>query len=168
MIREIEGDILLSRAQVIAHGIAPHDHFDTGLALALRERWPSMVRDYRHAIRDRPLEPGGIWAWSGLDADGSTRTIVNLLTQDMLPGGAAARPGKATLENVGRALKALARHAREHGVRSIALPRLATGVGGLAWSDVEPLVRQHLGDLGVPVFVYVVYRKGVAGAEGLG
>ena len=25
------------------------------------------------------------------------------------------------------------------------LPRLATGVGGLAWSDVEPLVRQHLG-----------------------
>ncbi|MGV2462925.1 UNVERIFIED_CONTAM: Appr-1-p processing protein, partial [Pseudomonas aeruginosa] len=49
MIREVEGDILLSGAQVIAHGIAPQDHFDSGLALALRERWPSMVRDYRHA-----------------------------------------------------------------------------------------------------------------------
>ncbi len=38
MIREVEGDILLSSAQVIAHGIATHDPFDSGLALALRER----------------------------------------------------------------------------------------------------------------------------------
>ena len=168
VIREIEGDILQTRAQVIAHGIAPHDHFDTGLALALRERWPSMVRDYRHAIHDKPLEPGQIWAWSGVDADGSTRSIVNLLTQDMLHRGPSAKPGKATLENVGRALKALARHVREQNIRSLALPRLATGVGGLEWSDVKPLVKQHLGDLGVPVIVYETYRSGVAADEGLG
>ena len=36
MIREVEGDILLSDAQVIAHGIATADPFDSGLALALR------------------------------------------------------------------------------------------------------------------------------------
>jgi O-acetyl-ADP-ribose deacetylase (regulator of RNase III) len=69
MIREVEGDILLSKAQVIAHGIAPQDHFDSGLALSLRERRPSMVRDYRHAAHAAP-EPGGIWVWSGVDADG--------------------------------------------------------------------------------------------------
>jgi O-acetyl-ADP-ribose deacetylase (regulator of RNase III) len=168
VIREIEGDILLSRAQAIAHGIAPHDHFDTGLALALRERWPSMVRDYRHAIHSRPLEPGEIWVWSGVDADGSARGIVNLLTQGMLHGGPAGKPGKATLENVGRALKALARLVREESIRSVALPRLATGVGGLAWSDVKPLVQQYLGDLDVPVLVYEVYRPGVQADEQLG
>lgn len=167
MLRETEGDILLTRAQVIAHGIAPQDHFDSGLALALRERWPSMVRDFRHAVHAKPLAPGEIWAWAGVDADGATRGIVNLLTQDMLHGGASARPGRATLENVGRALKALARHVREHGVKSVALPRLATGVGGLAWGDVKPLIGQHLGDLGVPVIVYEVYRKGVQADEGL-
>ncbi len=167
MIRDIEGDILLSRAQVVAHGIAPHDHFDTGLALALRERWPSMVRDYRHAFHDRPLEPGEIWAWSGVDADGRTRRIVNLLTQGMLQGGPAGRPGKATPENVGRALKALARYVREEKVESLALPRLATGVGGLEWQDVEPLVRQHLSGLEIPVLVYTTYRAGVQGNEGL-
>ena len=43
MIREVEGDILLTKAQVVAHGVAPGDHFDSGLALALRERWPAMV-----------------------------------------------------------------------------------------------------------------------------
>ena len=78
MIREVAGDILLTRAQVIAHGIAPHDHFDTGLALALRERWPSMVRDYRHAIHAKPLEAGEIWAWAGVDADGRTLRYVRV------------------------------------------------------------------------------------------
>ena len=46
------------------------------------------------------------------------------------------------------------------------LPRLATGVGGLAWEDVKPLVVQHLGDLKIPVYVYTVYHAGQKAAEG--
>lgn len=168
MIREVEGDILLSRAQVIAHGIAAQDHFDTGLALALRERWPSMVRDYRHAIHGKPLEAGELWLWRGVDADGSTRGIVNLLTQDMLHHGPNGKPGKATIENVSRALKALARLVADEGITSVALPRLATGVGGLDWSEVKPLVQRHLGELGIPVIVYEVYRAGQRADEKLG
>jgi O-acetyl-ADP-ribose deacetylase (regulator of RNase III) len=168
MIRETEGDILLSNAHYIAHGIAPHDHFDTGLARALRERWPSMVRDYRHAIHGKPLQPGAVWAWAGVDEDGRTRGIVNLLTQDMLHPGPDAKPGKATLENVAHALKALSRLAGDLKVSSLALPRLATGVGGLEWSEVSPLVHQHLGSLDLPVIVYRTYRPGVKADEGLG
>ena len=41
---------------------------------------------------------------------------------------------------------------------SIALPRLATG--GLDWSEVEPLIKKHLGDLDIPVYVYTVYHAG--------
>ena len=167
VIREVEGDILLSQAQVIAHGIAPHDHFDTGLALALRERWPSMVRDYRHAIHGKPLAPGEIWMWRGVDAAGSTRGIVNLLTQDMLHDGPSAKPGKATTENVSRALKALAKLAADAGLTSIALPRLATGVGGLEWNEVKPLVERHLGELDIPVLVYETYHKDQQADEGL-
>ncbi|MBU8976858.1 macro domain-containing protein [Lysobacter sp. MMG2] len=162
MLKEVEGDLLLTNAQVIAHGIAPEDHFDSGLALALRERWPSMVRDYRHAMRREPLEPGDIWAWSGVDEGGRRIEIVNLLTQDMHRGHA----GKASLLNVSHSLKALARHVREEGIRSLALPRLATGVGGLEWVDVRPLV-QHLGELGIPVIVYTTYHADVAANEGL-
>ena len=43
MITKVRGDILLSGAQAIAHGVAPHDHFNQGLALALRERHPADV-----------------------------------------------------------------------------------------------------------------------------
>lgn len=45
MIHEVTGDILLTKAQAIAHGVAPNDHFETGLALALRERWPEQLGD---------------------------------------------------------------------------------------------------------------------------
>lgn len=165
MIREVEGDILLSGAQVIAHGIAPQDHFDSGLALALRERWPSMVRDYRHAAHARAPEPGGIWVWAGVDEQGKTQCIVNLITQGMLHSGRSAKPGKASLEDVGHALRELARYVRSEGVSSLALPCVATGVGGLDWSEVKPLVVRHLGDLEIPVILYEVYRKGVAAEE---
>lgn len=40
MIYEVSGDILLSEARAIAHGVAPNDNFATGLALSLREHWP--------------------------------------------------------------------------------------------------------------------------------
>ena len=49
---------------------------------------------------------------------------------------------------------------QDEGIQSVALPRLATGVGALDWTDVKPLIQQHLGGLGIPVLVYEVYRKG--------
>ncbi len=167
MIREVEGDILFSQAQIIAHGIATHDPFDSGLALALRERFPSMVKDYRHAMHAKAPETGQLWAWHGVAEDGSTRGIVNLLTQGMQGQGAAARPIKAKLEDVNHALRALARHVQTEGIKSLALPRLATGVGALAWNDVKPLIEQHLGNLGIPVVIYAVYHKGQKAEEKL-
>ncbi len=167
MIKEVTGDILLSNADLLAHGISAHDPFDSGLALALRERWPSLVKDYRHDIRSHAIEAGAIWAWTGVQEGGGTRKIVNLVTQDTLGQGPTAKPGKATLENVRHALQKLARFVKEERIRSVALPRLATGVGGLEWAQVKPLVEQHLGDVGVPVIVYATYHKGEQADEGL-
>lgn len=167
MIKEVTGDILLSKAELLAHGISAHDHFDSGLALSLRERWPAMVKDYRHALHAKDIRTGEIWPWVGMQEASGVRRIVNLITQDTLGQGPAARPGKATLENVRHALQNLARFIKEENIRSVALPRLATGVGGLEWDDVKPLVEQYLGDLGVPVIVYTTFHKGVQADEGL-
>jgi O-acetyl-ADP-ribose deacetylase (regulator of RNase III) len=53
----------------------------------------------------------------------------------------------------------------KEGFTSLALPRLATGVGGLDWSDVQPLVEQRLGGLDIPVFVYTTYAAGEQAEE---
>jgi O-acetyl-ADP-ribose deacetylase (regulator of RNase III) len=160
MIHEVTGDILLSKAQAVAHGVAPTDHFDHGLALALRERWPAMAKDFRHYARQTHPKPGEIWEWGGV---GGVR-IFCLMTQDG-DHGRGGHPGPATESTVSHCLRRL-RHELEKGeVRSLALPRLATGVGGLTWDQVKPLIQQHLGDLNVPIFVYATYHKDQQAAE---
>lgn len=160
MIHEVSGDILLTRAQAIAHGISPNDHFSQGLALALREAWPAMAKDFRHYSSQTHPKPGELWTWAGSDG---TR-IFNLLTQDG-EHAHGAKPGRATLPHVNHCLKRLHQELARGGIRSLALPRLATGVGGLDWKDVRPLIQQHLGDLPIPVFVYVSYHKGAQAEE---
>lgn len=162
MIKEVSGDILLTKAQTIAHGVAPNDPFATGLAHQLRENWPSMYKDFRHYCQSKHPKPGGLWAWMGADG----KRVVNLFTQEPAyhPG---ERPGKATLQHVGHTLKALRELIEAENFSSVALPRLATGVGGLAWNDVKPLLVQHLGDVTIPVIVYTTFHAGQAAAEGL-
>ena len=67
MLHEVSGDILLSRASVIAHGVSPNDAHDQGLALSLRENWPSMYKDFRHYCQTTHPKAGGVWAWAGAD-----------------------------------------------------------------------------------------------------
>ncbi|MFT3761742.1 MAG: macro domain-containing protein [Pseudoxanthomonas sp.] len=162
MIKETSGDILLSRAHAIAHGIAPRDNFHSGLALALREHSPAMYKDFRHYCQTGRPETGGLWTWMGADG----RYIVSLFTQEEGEGRHGGNPGRATLQHVRHALKALRKEIEAEGFRSVALPRLATGVGGLEWEQVRPLVEEALGDLDIPVFVYTTYHRGQAADEG--
>ena len=79
-----------------------------------------------------------------MGADGTR--IINLFTQDP-PASKGQHPGRASLKNLGDCLKALQKVAEKEQLKSLALPRLATGVGGLDWELVEPLLEQHLGGL---------------------
>ena len=160
MIQEVSGDILLSNAQAIAHGVAPNDHFDSGLALALREKWPAMAKDFRHYAHQSHPKPGEVWMWGGV---GCAR-IFNMMTQEG-EHTHGARPGKATLANVNHCLRRLRHDIEAERITSLAIPALATGVGGLAWSDVKPLIQQHLGDLPIPIYLYSTYHPGLQAKE---
>jgi O-acetyl-ADP-ribose deacetylase (regulator of RNase III) len=155
MLHEVSGDILLTNAQVIAHGVAPNDSFHQGLALQLREQWPALYKDFRHYCQTQHPKAGEVWTWMGA----SGKRIVNLFTQDAAYEH-GSKPGKATTRNVGHALRELHKLALAENFTSIALPRLATGVGGLEWDEVKPLVEQHLGSVNVPIVVYTTYHAG--------
>jgi len=160
MIIKVEGDILLSKAQVIAHGVSANDPMSEGLSKSLHERMPSMHKDFHHWCHQEHRNPGEAWVWTA--ADGVR--IVNLLTQEG-GYGHGARPGKATTQNVAHALKALKKMAIKEQFSSLALPRLATGVGGLNWDDVEPLIEDKLGELDIPVYLYATYIPNQTASE---
>jgi O-acetyl-ADP-ribose deacetylase (regulator of RNase III) len=161
MIFEVEGDILLSQAEWIGHGVAPGDHFTQGLALALREQWPSLSKDFRHFCQSSRPQPGGLWMWHGPGIH-----VANLLTQESAYDH-GSKPGQAHLEFVSHALRELARELEKEKVASIALPKLATGVGRLDWQEVRPLIEKHLGSSSTQVNLYTTYRKGLQAQEAI-
>lgn len=69
------------------------------------------------------------------------------------------------MESVRHSLKELAHWLATENIQSLALPRLATGVGGLDWATVQPLVAQALEAYPGKVYVYTTFHKDVAGAE---
>jgi len=160
MLHEVAGDILLTGAQAIAHGVAANDPMNQGLALSLHERYPAMHKDFHHWCHTQHPKPGSAWMWGGA---GGAR-IVNLLTQEGGYGHGQA-PGKATVTLVDHALRALAKIARKERFESLALPRLATGVGGLDWAEVWPMVQDRLSGLDVPVYVYSEFHAGQKATE---
>ena len=92
--------------------------------------------------------------------------IVNLLTQEG-GYGRGARPGRATIQNVRHSLRELAKMIEAESFTSVALPRIATGVGGLDWDEVLPVVEDTLGDAGIPIILYSEYQPGVTAKEPL-
>lgn len=160
MIIKVEGDILLSRAQAIAHGVGINDPMDKSLALELRSRHPAMHKDFDRWCHQHNTKPGEAWMWAGPD----NVRIVNLITLEGMDSH-EHRHGKATLSNVRHALSALVKIVNAEKLASIALPRLATGVGDLDWDDVCPLIENSLGALDIPVYVYAVYHPDQAADE---
>ena len=149
MIHDVEGDILETKAAAIAHGVAANDPMTQGLAAALHQRYPAMHKDFHHWCRQQHPKPGSAWVWSGV---GGVR-VINLITQD---GGYehGSKPQHATLSSVNHALHALRKLIIKERIASVALPRLATGLGGLAWAEVRPLIESQLGDVAADIYIY--------------
>lgn len=160
MIRELSGDLLLSKADVIVHSVAPSDECQTGLSLSMRQEFPDMFKAFQDYSRALHPMPGDVWTWSGQGKNGPLK-IVCLFTQQQALSK-SEKPGPATLESASTALKNLRNVLKKVKAKSAALPMVGTGAGGLKWVDVKPLVDKHLSDLPTQVHVYTTVKKGVA------
>ena len=119
-----------------------------------------MYKAFRHYCHSAGHHVGHMWAT--MQADG--HYLVALFTQEA-PLAEGEHPQPAKLSLVNHALRDLRKFAEKEGIRSLALPRLATGVGGLDWAEVKPLIEHHLGELAIPVYVYSVFHPGVQATE---
>ncbi len=150
MIHEVRGDILLTSTQAIAHGVAPNDPMDGGLAKTLREVFPIMHKDFHHWCHVQHPKPGDAWLWKNQERV----WIVNLLTQEG-GYGHGTRTGKASVAHVNHALHALKKIITKEKLTSVSMPRIGAGKGGLQWDEVLPLIQHQLGDLKAQIYIYV-------------
>ncbi len=153
-VRYVSGDLFVNRynTQAFAHGCNCKGAMGAGIAKGFRERYPEMYEEYRQLCKSRPRQfnLGDSFLWDGQDKP----SVFNLATQEDY------WHNRATSEAVGKSLKAMREQADEKGIRSIAMPRIGAGYGGLSWERVQPIIEQVFKDWPGTLYVYERYMPG--------
>lgn len=161
MIRYMQGNLLAAEAEALVNTVNTVGVSGKGIALMFKESYPENYRAYEAVSKAGRLAPGGLFVTERHDMLGP-RFIVNFATKQHW-----RNPSR--LEWIRQGLAALRQEIGARGIRSIAIPPLGAGNGGLEWRDVKPLIANALADLDCEIFVYeptesyqnVVKRHGV-------
>lgn len=150
-IQFVTGDLFANRFQVeaLAHGCNCQGSMGAGIAVSFRERYLEMHEEYRRRCKAEPREfnPGDVFLWREAGAP----AVFNLGTQENY------WRSRATYENVERCLREMRSLADAEGIKSIAMPRVGAGHGGLSWKKLKPIVEQIFGDWSGALYIYEEY-----------
>lgn len=148
MITFTEGNLLDAKVDALVNTVNTVGVMGKGIALMFKEAFPENLRAYTVACKAKELQVGRMFVTERKDLVGGPKWIVNFPTKEHW-----RNPSK--LEWIVEGLSDLKRFIIENDVRSIALPPLGSGNGGLDWRKVRPLIEQALGELEkVEVVVY--------------
>jgi O-acetyl-ADP-ribose deacetylase (regulator of RNase III) len=147
MITYTTGNILEAETEALVNTVNCVGIMGKGIALQFKQAHPDNYAQYVRACEAGEVQPGRML----ITQTGSIlppHYIINFPTKRHWRG-------KSRLEDIDAGLEALKHDIRRLGIRSIAIPPLGCGSGGLAWSDVRPRIEQALASLeGVQVVVY--------------
>lgn len=134
-VQNITGDIFKQNVSAIVNPVNCKGVMGNGLALLFKNRHPKMFEDYRRMCLGGQLRPGKLHTWEVAP----NRWIINLPTKDAYwDANKQSVPSK--LEDVAAGLEALVAFANAHNLKSVAMPALGCGKGGLKFADVQPLI----------------------------
>lgn len=147
MIVDGVGDLLAADVDALVNTVNCVGVMGKGIALQFKRRYPENFEEYARACHAGEVELGKMHVVE-LDSIVGPRYIVNFPTK----GHWKSRSRLADIES---GLEDLVRVIGERGIRSIAVPPLGAGNGGLPWSEIEPLIEKKLGGLpGVDVLLF--------------
>jgi O-acetyl-ADP-ribose deacetylase (regulator of RNase III) len=146
MIRFTSGDILRADADALVNTVNCVGIMGRGIALQFKNAFPANFKAYAAACKAEEVQPGRMFVFA--TGKLKPRYIINFPTKRHWRG-------KSRIEDIQKGLKSLADEIVSHGIRSIAIPPLGSGLGGLDWKDVRPLIEEALERLhDVEVVVY--------------
>jgi O-acetyl-ADP-ribose deacetylase (regulator of RNase III) len=134
MIEFRTGDILQADAEALVNTVNCVGFMGRGIALAFKEAYPENFKAYERACKQGDVQPGRMFVVSTGQLT-NPRWIINFPTKRHWRG-------KSRMEDIDGGLEALVEVVREHGIKSIAIPPLGCGLGGLDWRDVRPLIEK--------------------------
>jgi O-acetyl-ADP-ribose deacetylase (regulator of RNase III) len=139
MIEFRPGDLLASDAEALVNTVNCVGVMGKGIALQFKQAYPDNYDQYRRACRRGEVHPGRMFVVE-TNRPEPPNYIINFPTK-------CHWRGKSRLEDIRAGLAALVEEIRRRGIRSLALPPLGCGHGGLKLEQVYPLIEAALGPL---------------------
>ncbi|WP_313472676.1 macro domain-containing protein [Brevundimonas sp.] len=139
MITFSKGDLLQSGAEAVINTVNCVGVMGKGIALQFKQAFPRNYDAYRRACDAGEVRLGEMFVFD-TGSMINPRWIINFPTKGHWKA-------KSRLSDIETGLEDLKRVILENGIRSIAVPPLGCGNGGLDWAEVEPAIRRALGDL---------------------
>jgi O-acetyl-ADP-ribose deacetylase (regulator of RNase III) len=154
MIEYTRGDILAAEAEALVNTVNCVGVMGRGIALHFKHTYPGNFQAYAAACRRGEVRAGRMFVFeTGLMAP---RWIINFPTKRHWRG-------KSRIEDIEAGMKALVDEIRSREIRSIAIPPLGSGLGGLSWDEVRPIVDRGLAE--VPDVRAIVFEPGGSSPE---
>ncbi len=114
-----------------------------GIAAQIRRAYPEMFEDYVKRCRRRDFSLGTAYLFRLADGRG----VINIGTQGR---------GGAELWAIDLGLRALRDLCERSAIVSVAMPKIGAGLGGLPWTEIEPLLVRAFEGSEIVVNVYVL------------
>lgn len=142
-----QGDLLKADVEALVNTVNTDGVMGKGIALQFREVYSDNYKAYRKACKSGRLQPGQMFIY--YNSLSNPRYIINFPTKRHWRS-------KSNLEDIKAGLQALVNDVRRLGIKSVAVPPLGCGLGGLSWNDVQPLMRLAFEQL--PEVHWLVYE----------
>jgi O-acetyl-ADP-ribose deacetylase (regulator of RNase III) len=139
MITYQKGNILHDQSDAIINTVNTVGVMGKGLALQFKKAFPDNFKEYKKACDDKYMVTGQVLSVQ-LNSMSPPFYIINFPTK-------AHWKGKSTLEYIEQGLNSLKSEVKRLNLKSIAIPALGSGLGGLPWQEVEQLIQNSLAEL---------------------
>ena len=136
MIHFKTGNILTEDAEAIVNTVNCVGVMGRGIALQFKQSFPDNFKAYADACKQKAVQPGRMFIF----ATGQTtnpRYIINFPTKRHWRE-------MSRMEDIEAGLSALVKEIEKRRLRSIAIPPLGSGLGGLDWAQVRPRIEKAL------------------------
>ena len=139
MIEDARGNLLQADAEALVNTVNTVGAMGKGIALQFKQAFPENFRVYARAVKKGDVKPGQMLVVpTGFVTN--PRYIINFPTKRHWRG-------RSRIEDIEAGLEALVREIKRLEIRSVAVPPLGCGNGGLDWRDIKPRIERALRDL---------------------
>ena len=156
MIELKQGDILQADAEALVNTVNCVGVMGRGIALQFRKAFPDNFKAYRALCDRNGLQLGKVFVCD-LSRLENPRYVINVPTKRHWRG-------KSRIEDIQAGLRALVDEVRKRSIRSIAIPPLGCGLGGLDWGDVRTEIERAFSNM-PDVNVLLFEPRGAPSAE---